>query len=45
MSYEVRVVHAEKDFGAESLNLDCTLELPGEINLTNALVLLPGILT
>lgn len=41
MSCEVRVVHAEEDSGAESLNLDCTLELPRDVNIIDALA--PGL--
>lgn len=36
--------NAEKDFGVENLSLDCTLEFPGEINITDALAPFLGIL-
>lgn len=39
-------LHAEKDFGAQKLSLDCSmLKLPGELNITDALVPFLGILT
>lgn len=43
MSCEVRVVRAEEDSGAESLHLDCTLELLRDVNIIDALA--PGLET
>lgn len=41
---QIWVVHAEKDFGVENLSLDCTLEFPDEMNITDALAPFLGIL-